>query len=128
MGLFSKILGASDIVKDVGDAIDKTFTSDDERMEAHRKWDELQVGLNIEEAKSRNLFLAGWRPFLGWSFAIGISLHVVVMPMIQWVCTLCGLAEIPLPAFPTELMMEVIFGMLGLSGLRTYEKYKNLTK
>lgn len=128
MGLLTRILGGSDIVKDIGDAIDKNITNDEERMDAHRKWDELQVSVNIQEAKHRSVFIAGWRPFLGWSFSIGISLHVVVMPMVQWIVMISGGKEMPLPDFPTELMLEVIFGMLGIAGLRSWEKYKGLTK
>ena len=128
MGLLKKILGGSDIVRDIGDAIDKNITNDEERMDAHRKWDELQTQVNLEEAKHRSVFIAGWRPFLGWSFSIGISLHVVIMPMVQWVLLVCGVEKIPLPEFPLEIMLELIFGMLGMAGLRTYEKFKGLTK
>ncbi len=128
MGLLKKILGGSDIVRDIGDAIDKNITNDEERMDAHRKWDELQTQVNLEEAKHRSVFIAGWRPFLGWSFSIGISLHVVIMPMVQWVLLVCGIEKIPLPEFPLEIMLELIFGMLGMAGLRTYEKFKGLTK
>ena len=127
MPFFKKLLGG-DIVKDIGDAIDKNVTNDEERMEAHRKWDELQTQVNLEEAKHRSVFIAGWRPFLGWSFSIGISLHVVIMPMVQWTLMICGIEEVSLPEFPLEIMLEVIFGMLGMAGLRTYEKYKKLTK
>ncbi len=128
MGLLKKILGGSDIVRDIGDAIDKNITNDEERMDAHRKWDELQTQVNLEESKHRSVFIAGWRPFLGWSFSIGISLHVVIMPMVQWVLLVCGVEKIPLPEFPLEIMLELIFGMLGMAGLRTYEKFKGLTK
>ena len=128
MGLLAKILGASNVVKDVGDAIDKVTTSDEERLELHQKWDALQTSVNIEEIKTRNLFISGWRPFLGWSFAIGISINVVLMPIVQWILLMCGFQEIPLPEFPFEIMMEVIIGMLGLGGLRSYEKQKGLTK
>ena len=128
MGLLNKLLGGSDVIKDIGDAIDKNITNDEERMDAHRKWDELQTQVNLEEAKHRSIFIAGWRPFLGWSFSIGISLHVVIMPMVQWVLLVCGIEKIPLPEFPLEIMLELIFGMLGMAGLRTYEKFKGLTK
>ena len=128
MGLLTKILGGSNIVKDIGDAIDKNVVNDEERMDAHRKWDELQTQVNLKEAKHRSVFIAGWRPFLGWSFSIGISLHVVIMPMVQWVLLVCGIEKIPLPEFPLEIMLELIFGMLGMAGLRSWEKFKGLTK
>jgi len=128
MSIISKILGSSDIVKDVGNAIDQVTTTDEERLELHQKWDSLQTAVNIEEIRTRNVFIAGWRPFLGWSFAIGISLNVVLMPIVQWILLMCGLENVPLPEFPFEIMMEVIFGMLGLAGYRTYEKQKGLTK
>ncbi len=128
MGLLKKVLGISNVVKDIGDAIDKNVTNDEERMEKHLSWDKLQVGLNLEETKTRNLFIAGWRPFLGWSFSIGIALHVVVMPMVQWFFEIFGFNAISLPNFPLEIMLEIIFGMLGLSGLRTYEKLKGLAR
>ena len=128
MGLLKKILGASDIVKDVGNAIDQNITNDEERMVLLQKWDEIQANINIEEIKTRNLFISGWRPFLAWSFAVGISLNIVIMPIVQWILLMLGKQEIPLPDFPLEIMMETIIGMLGLGGLRTYEKHKGLTK
>ena len=128
MSIFTKILGNSNIVKDIGNAIDQNITNDEERLEAHRKFDELQTTVNIEEIKTRNVFIAGWRPFLGWSFAIGISINVVLMPIVQWICLMLGYDNVPLPNFPFDIMMEMIFGMLGLAGYRTYEKQKGLTK
>ncbi len=130
MGLIDRILGggATSLVDSIGNAIDKNIVNDEERLDAHRKWDELQTQVNLKEAKHRSIFIAGWRPFLGWSFSIGISLHVVVMPMVQWVLLVCGFKEIPLPEFPLEIMLELVFGMLGMAGLRTYEKFKGLTK
>ena len=130
MGLIDRILGggATSLVDSIGNAIDKNIVNDEERLDAHRKWDELQTQVNLKEAKHRSIFIAGWRPFLGWSFSIGISLHVVVMPMVQWVLLVCGIEKIPLPEFPLEIMLELIFGMLGMAGLRSWEKFKGLTK
>jgi hypothetical protein len=87
-----------------------------------------QVLTNKEEAKHRSIFVAGWRPFVGWTCGVALAYHFVLAPLILFGVSVYG-AEIPaLPAFDMDSLMTVLLGMLGLGGLRTYEKKAGLTK
>jgi hypothetical protein len=69
-----------------------------------------QLAVNMEEAKNTNWFVAGWRPAVGWLCVTGLGYNTMVAPMF-------GLA-----AGNFEVLITLLFGMLGLGGLRTYEK------
>ena len=85
-----------------------------------------QVEVNKAEAQHRSVFVAGWRPFLGWCLSFAMAWHFVLAPMTMFVCTYAGV-EIPeLPTFDMDSLMTVLLGMLGLGGLRTVEKVKEL--
>jgi len=87
-----------------------------------------QVSVNREEAKHRSIFVSGWRPFIGWTCGVALAYHFVLAPLILFGVGISGV-EIPeLPAFDMDSLMTVLLGMLGLGGLRTYEKQKGLTK
>ena len=87
-----------------------------------------QVDVNKSEAQHRSIFVAGWRPFVGWICGIALAYHFVVSPITIFVAGWAG-AELPeLPAFDMESLMTVLLGMLGLGGLRTYEKSKGVAK
>ena len=87
-----------------------------------------QILTNREEAKHRSIFVAGWRPFVGWTCGVALAYHFVLAPLIifgvGWY-----VAEIPeIPAFDMDSLMTVLLGMLGLGGMRSFEKAKGLTK
>ena len=87
-----------------------------------------QIEVNKAEAASGSLFKGGWRPFIGWVCGIAFCYHFVVQPIIIFVVALIG-ADIPeLPEFQMNTLLTVLGGMLGIGGLRTYEKQKGLTK
>lgn len=87
-----------------------------------------QIQINQEEAKHRSIFVAGWRPFLGWCLSFAMAWHFVLAPITMFICTYAGV-EIPeLPTFDMDSLMTVLLGMLGLGGLRTVEKIKKVTK
>ncbi len=87
-----------------------------------------QLAINKEEAKSGNIFIAGWRPFIGWSCGVALVWHFIAAPFIIFFAALFGATLPPLPEFDMGSLMTVLMGMLGLGGLRTYEKQKGLTK
>jgi len=87
-----------------------------------------QVKVNAAEAGHRSVFVAGWRPFVGWVCAIALACHFVLHPVILFVVGFAGLTIPVLPEFDMDSLMTVLLGMLGLGGLRTYEKSKGLTK
>jgi hypothetical protein len=87
-----------------------------------------QLEINKAEAAHRNIFVAGWRPFIGWTCGIALFWHFVGLPITLFVVSWMAI-EIPeLPAFEMETLMTVLMGMLGLGGLRTFEKFKGITK
>ena len=87
-----------------------------------------QTDINKAEAQHRSIFVAGWRPFIGWTCGVALAYHFVVAPLILFGAGWAG-AEIPeLPQFDMGSLMTVLLGMLGLGGMRTFEKAKGLTK
>lgn len=87
-----------------------------------------QIDINKAEAAHRSVFVAGWRPFLGWGLAFAMIWHFVLAPMIIFGFAYAGMEAPNLPAFDMDSLMTVLLGMLGLGGLRTVEKVKGLTK
>ncbi len=87
-----------------------------------------QMAINAEEAKSKNIFVAGWRPFVGWTCGLALFVHFLAIPIADVVTAYLGFEAVSYPAFDMDTLMTVLLGMLGLGGLRTYEKQKGLTK
>ncbi len=80
-----------------------------------------QLAVNAEEAKSSNLFVAGWRPSVGWICALAFAWQFVILPITLVVAVAIG-HPLVLPVFDTASMSTVLMGMLGLGGFRTFEK------
>ena len=87
-----------------------------------------QLEINKAEAASGSLFKGGWRPFVGWTCGIAFAYHFVLQPLLIFVFAYIGLETPDLPAFDVGTMLPVLGGMLGIGGLRSYEKTKGLTK
>ena len=88
-------------------------------------WDAQQNNVNSVEAANANLFVSGWRPAIGWVCATALGYQYVASPLGVWVCSLFHYA-IPMPPKLDNSLWELMFGMLGLGGLRTYEKIKGV--
>jgi len=87
-----------------------------------------QLEVNKQEASHRNLWVAGWRPFVGWTCGAAMAWHFILLPVTLFITSFVGF-EIPqLPAFDMDSLMTVLLGMLGLGGLRTFEKSKGLAR
>jgi hypothetical protein len=87
-----------------------------------------QLEINKAEATHRSIFVSGWRPFVGWTCGIALCWHFVLAPFTMFVCAYLSVQIPELPTFDMGSLMTVLMGMLGLGGLRTYEKQKGLTK
>jgi len=87
-----------------------------------------QLEVNKVEAASRSAFVAGWRPFVGWTCGVALAYHFVIQPLILFGVTVAGVEMSPLPAFDMDTLLTVLLGMLGLGGLRTLEKTKGVSK
>ena len=86
-----------------------------------------QAETNKIEANHRSVFIAGWRPFLGWVCGIGFAWIFVLNPILQWGLALYGINSV-LPQLQTDVLMELTIALLGLAGLRSWEKAKGITK
>ena len=87
-----------------------------------------QIEVNKTEAASRNPFVAGWRPFIGWTCGVALAWHFVLAPFVLSAAGWVGVELPELPAFDMDNLMTVLLGMLGLGGLRTWEKTKGIAK
>ena len=87
-----------------------------------------QLEINKAEATHKSIFVAGWRPFIGWTCGVALCWHFVLAPITIFLCAYLGVVIPELPTFDMGSLMTVLMGMLGLGGLRTYEKQKGLTK
>ncbi|MBV1888705.1 MAG: holin family protein [Proteobacteria bacterium] len=86
-----------------------------------------QAEINKQEAAHKSLFVAGWRPFIGWVCGAGVAWQFVFMPLLAFFLPVYGISE-ELPAIPTESLFELILAMLGMGGLRTFEKIKGTAR
>ena len=87
-----------------------------------------QIGVNREDAKSTRWYQAGWRPFIGWVCGIAFAYHFVLQPFLVFLILAMAWPMPPLPEFEMTALLTVLGGMLGLGGLRTYEKTKRVAK
>lgn len=85
-----------------------------------------QAAINEAEAQSSKMFVAGWRPFLGWVFGGIIALHFAVLPIAEWAIAMINPALLPLPDFDLSDIWPVLIGMLGLGTMRTAEKFRGV--
>ena len=84
-----------------------------------------QLDANKAEAASSSAFTSGWRPGIGWVCALALFFQYVGRPLLQWVGIVTGHQFPPLPGIDANLW-ELMLGMLGLGGLRTFEKTKGV--
>ena len=91
------------------------------------KIDLAQLEINKQEAAHRNIFVSGWRPFIGWSCGIAMCYAYIIQPITIFVLAQTG-NLVSLPTLNLSEMMPVLLGMLGWGGLRSFEKYKKISK
>lgn len=84
-----------------------------------------QLDINKVEAASPNPFTSGWRPAIGWVCAGALVSQYILRPWVQWVCLIVGHPLPPLPGIDDQLW-QLMGGMLGMGGLRTFEKVRGV--
>ena len=82
-----------------------------------------QLDINKTEAQHQSVFVAGWRPFIGWVCGVSLCYQFVLRPVVTWAVPSLGYTVAEMPGLDDNLW-ELMFGMLGLGGLRSYEKIK----
>lgn len=126
-GLIAKLLGLNgggksslgEFAKDLREAIKGKEIDPDKMMELVK----VQSEINKMEAQHRSIFVAGWRPFIGWICGIALAYNFIIRDLIAWVSP-----DIMPPAIQMDQLITILLGMLGLGGLRTFEKIKDKTK
>lgn len=134
MGFLSKLfsVGAGKTIISIGDVADKLFTSKDEkltheevRMRILNTPSLAQIEVNKGEVAHRSIFVAGWRPFVGWVCGLALLYNFIIRDILAWSIRLVDKTIEAPPELAMEHLMTVLLGMLGLGGMRTYEKLKN---
>ncbi len=122
------------IVAGLAGGLDELFTSDEERDAAKLKLQSLmqqphmlQAVANIEGAKHRSVFVAGWRPAIGWVAALGLGYQYLVLPFAGLINAYLKLPT-QLPNLESDQLMTLVIALLGLGGMRSFEKFKGVSK
>jgi hypothetical protein len=122
------------LIKPVSEILDKFVADKDLKLKLQHELNQelhkaniAQLEVNKVEAAHRNVFVAGWRPFTGWVCASALAYHFILEPIIVFGLALYNI-QLTLPQFDMGSLLTVLMGMLGLGGLRTFEKSKGLTK
>ena len=129
------------IIEAVGGVIGDLVTTDNERLAAEIELARVdaslltgQMEVNKVEAASASLFVAGWRPAVGWVSVIALAYQFILYPLLVWGWNGMQAAGWiaanlnPPPLLDVEALMVLITGMLGIAGARTWEKLKGATK
>jgi hypothetical protein len=135
------ILGISSVVESVGKVIGDLHTSDKERMELEleaKRIDQAvdlgQMEVNKVEAANQNLFVAGWRPAIGWVGAGAMAYQFLLYPILVWAWVWLQAEgyvpkEVsPPPMLDTEALWVILSGMLGIAGMRSFEKSRGVAR
>ena len=86
------------------------------------KLDMAQIGVNTEEAKSASVFVAGWRPFVGWVGAFGLAYVAIIEPIARFSALVGFHYQGAFPVIDTSITMQVLMGILGLGAMRSIDK------
>ena len=95
-------------------------------MEGDLKQTIAQLEINAREAAHPSIFVAGWRPFFGWAGGFGFVYATVGQPLLAWWAAIKGWPTPP--TLNLDLLWAVITGLLGIAGMRSFEKTKGVTK
>lgn len=87
-----------------------------------------QLDINKIEATSRSVFIAGWRPAIGWICGIALGYAAIIEPIARFIAVVLFHYDGAFPAIDTELTLQVLLGLLGLAGMRSFEKSKGLAR
>lgn len=87
-----------------------------------------QIDVNEQEAKSPSLFVSGWRPFVGWACGASLVYVALLEPILRFSAHVIFGYTGSFPDIDTDLTLQVLLGILGLGGLRSYEKINNVAR
>ena len=133
------LLGVGAIIESVGKVAGDLITTEKERRQLdleEKKIDQAtdlaQIEVNKVEAASSSVFVAGWRPAIGWIGAAAMAYQFLLYPMLLWIWTyLQGTGWIPKelqppPVLDADQLWVILSGILGIAGMRSFEKTKGV--
>jgi hypothetical protein len=134
-------LGIGSVIESVGKVASDLITTDKERMELEleaKRIDQAidlgQMEVNKVEAANQNLFVAGWRPAIGWVGAGAMFYQFLLYPLLVWGWTWMQAEQIvpqdvkPPPMLDTDALWVILSGMLGIAGMRSFEKSRGVAR
>jgi hypothetical protein len=132
-------LGIGAIIDSVGKVASDLITTDKERLELalrekeiDQRLDLAQIEVNKAEARHASMFVAGWRPAIGWIGVAALAYQFLIYPLSLWAWTyLQGTGWIPKelqppPLLDADQLWVMLSGILGIAGMRSYEKSKGI--
>lgn len=93
-------------------------------LESETKLALAQIDVNKAEAESGDWFRGGWRPAVGWVCTFGLTYTYLLRPLLPWTVSLFGGEVPPLPGIESNELYALLFGLLGLGGMRTFERIR----
>ena len=100
------------------------------KLSAHVNLMTGQMAVNVKEAEHKSIFVAGWRPFIGWVGGMALAYQYIVYPLLGWVWQIAAVIWVipegitPPPVPVGSDLYPIILGMLGIGGMRSYDKHK----
>ena len=126
--MISSILGA------VAPIVDKFVEDKDQKNKLKAELEQSLISLNlaqaqanIEAAKHSSIFVAGARPAIMWIAALGLFFHFIIFPLAEWVITI-WYPDLFLPSLDTDQILGLTVSLLGLGGMRSWEKSKGVAR
>ena len=123
------LLGIGSIIQSVGKIADDLVTSDEERARVELLLKQVEADLvrgqlevNKAESEHKSIFVAGWRPAIGWVGASAMAYQFLFYPLLTWVVALAGSDVTPPSLGDTDALYPIILGMLGIGGMRSFDK------
>lgn len=84
-----------------------------------------QLSINAKEAEHPSVFVAGWRPFVGWVGGFSLAYAGILEPLMRFIATMLEFTG-EFPVIDTSMTIQILMGMLGLGAMRSFDK-KNRT-
>lgn len=132
-------LGIGSIIESVGKVADDLITSDKERIELEleaqriaQAGDLAQIEVNRTEAQHSSVFVAGWRPAIGWIGASAMAYQFLLYPMLLWLWKYLQAIQwipselTPPPVLDADQLWVILSGILGIAGMRSFEKTRGV--